>query len=89
MHLLPVHQEAVRTFAFRAGDLIYDTSSEGTWGEVLKKIGHAYQVTHATPGKLGTIKYDIFQPNESRSALVKVGEQETTQEKFAELVLGD
>jgi hypothetical protein len=85
-------------FSFKPGDTIYDTPKAYIeWREALKHISLCISVeeaTDATPAKRnteqnemiprnpGSIRFSILRPNEQKTAIVKRGSFQVTQDEF-------
>jgi hypothetical protein len=91
-------------FSFKPGDAIYDTSKAySEWGEALKHLSVCIQVNQATnaapeksnadgdstvPRNPGVVRFSILTPNDQRTAVVKSGDAELTQDEFVRFLIG-
>ena len=85
-------------FSFKAGDTIYDTpKAYSEWGEALKHLALSVQVQEATdatpekgnadggntiPRNSGVVRFSFFTPNDQKTAVVKRGDAQLTQDEF-------
>ena len=85
------------TFAFKPGDLVYDTEKAyEEWSVALQHIGVAVQVqsaidaTSSQPGVArapGSVTFDVLLPNADRSRLVSSGCRTLTQDDFVRMLI--
>jgi hypothetical protein len=90
-------------FSFKAGDTIYDTpKAYSEWGEALRHLSLCIQVHQATdaspekssadggaaPRNPGVVRFSILTPNDHKTAVVKRGDAELTQDEFVRLLIG-
>lgn len=83
-------------FDFRQGDLLYDRP-QGTrpWSEALKTMGFCVRVLRAVPASgrrgphrsRGEVQYEVWEPNEGRTVLVRSCVRETTQDGFMRFLI--
>lgn len=90
-------------FSFKPGDAIYDTpKAYSEWGEALKHLSvciQVHQATDATPEKSnadgggtvprnpGVVRFSILTPNDQKTAVVKRGDADLTQDEFVRLLI--
>lgn len=91
------------TFSFETGDILYDTpKAYEPWPEAIQHINRCIQVREASPvipgekggkGKPGasrnpgSVRFDVLVPDQSRTKLVKDGEEELTQDEFVRFLI--
>jgi hypothetical protein len=78
-------------FSFAEGHLFYDTpKAYGKWGQALKAVNIACQVTSATPTVIdknknlvdGTVTFTLYNPDKERASLMTVKEYKLSQKEF-------
>jgi len=84
-------------FSFSEGHTLYDTpGAYQVWGEALKIISLCVQVKQALPaipaskGKSrapGSVKFDIFKPNDARTGLDGLGHYSLSQDGFVRFLI--
>ncbi len=98
-----LHWTQGSTFSFETGDVLYDTpKAYEPWPEAMKHINRCIQVREASqtiPGEKkgkdkprisrnpGFVKFDVLLPDQSRTKLVKDGEEELTQDEFVHFLI--
>jgi hypothetical protein len=78
-------------YSFAEGHLFYDTpKAYGKWGQALKAVRIACQITSAKPTTLdknrnlveGTVTFTIYKPNKNATSLVAIRDYEVSQREF-------
>lgn len=91
-------------FSFKPGDAIYDTPrAYSAWGEALKHLSiciRIHQASDATPEKSnadgggtaprnpGIVRFSVLTLNDQKTAVVRQGDAELTQDEFVRLLIG-